>query len=228
MVDPLILGGVAAGIYAILSKEKDSGTKTPITNAVRPGPMPPAPIVEAAKSEIVQAAAPGSVGACVKIEIPKPALPPQPSPVSDLEGLKAWAVKVQQSNAEWSTLQAQAIRSYQTLGWTIHRIVVKYTQITYACPPGTLPIGYQAQVEGLIKTDRCVLIQSPMTAYVATRGSPFPPSAVISELRKRGWIEKRVKQQQSPAQTTPPSPWSSIVGIMAFDNVYLCPPGREP
>lgn len=109
----------------------------------------------------------------------------------------------------------EAVESYKAKGWKVHTVgSMMRARITYACPPGTLPIEYQAQVDSAVRANVCLLTHDP--SMVARHDYGGFPVATAEELKKRGWVEKRVKP--------PPGPWAQIIG----ERVYLCPPGKEP
>lgn len=107
--------------------------------------------------------------------------------------------------------------------------------ITYACPPGTLPIEYQGAIANSIKKNECIVLRSN-DPYVSSCmcGSAYTavPQDVIDALKAKGWTEKTVTPPPPPppAPGTPAGPWENIIARTLGHSytTYLCPPGKEP
>lgn len=107
--------------------------------------------------------------------------------------------------------------------------------ITYACPPGTLPIEYQGAIANSIKKNECIVLRSTDSYISACMcGSAYTavPQDVIDALKAKGWTEKTVTPPPPPppAPGTPSSPWDAILRLQmgASSTTYLCPAGKEP
>lgn len=114
---------------------------------------------------------------------------------------------------------------------------ISQSAITYACPPGTLPIEYQGAIENSIKKNECIVLRST-DAYIVRCmcGSAYTavPQDVIDALKAKGWTEKTVTVTSPPppppAPGTPASPWDAILKLQmgSSSTTYLCPAGKEP
>lgn len=117
--------------------------------------------------------------------------------------------------------------SYRAKGWGVYGTGPKFsTTVYYVCPPGKFPIHIQARLDAILKADQCILTYDPMIVRAYGDGDrDF--QVIIAELKKRGWVEKRVKPPPAVAQAGA-GPWAQIATSFAIDRTYLCPQGKVP
>jgi hypothetical protein len=108
-------------------------------------------------------------------------------------------------------------------------------QITYACPPGTIPIEYQGAIERAVQKNECIVLSSNNPASISMeygRTYTAVPQDVKDGLKAKGWVQKTISWKVACPEQKPGTSIDAFLALMGncsdFSIDYLCPPGKEP
>jgi hypothetical protein len=171
-----------------------------------------------------------------------------------------WSAEMKKQNDDYNAL----LESYRLKGWKVTTVNIgglkshgladlgtpptlitskmqQWANVTYACPPNTLPIEYQGAIERSVQKNECIVLSSTnpsismvMKCMCGSENTAVPQD-VIDALKANGWVQRTISWKVGCPEQKLGIPgsidWAAILGTSNcgdFSITYLCPAGKEP